>query len=141
MAIIIIFWACVMAIIFFVVGTFFKALASCLEGAITAIEQIIVVGLIMVVGMVGLYLLYAIIHGILNGGLMDVIAYVIELIITICIIFALFGMIGEIIIGIIMVCVQCLISVTAIILEKMAWIFEKGYVSSINLIFKYVEKC
>lgn len=120
MAIIIIFWACVMAIIFFVVGTFFKALASCLEGAITAIEQIIVVGLIMVVGMVGLYLLYAIIHGILNGGLMDVIAYVIELIITICIIFALFGMIGEIIIGIIMVCVQCLISVTAMILEKMA---------------------
>ena len=95
----------------------------------------------MVVGMVGLYLLYAIIHGILNGGLMDVIAYVIELIITICIIFALFGMIGEIIIGIIMVCVQCLISVTAMILEKMAWIFEKGYVSSINLIFKYVEKC
>lgn len=78
MAIIIIFWACVMAIIFFVVGTFFKALVSCLEGAITAIEQIIVVGLIMVVGMVGLYLLYAIIHGILNGGLMDVIAYVIE---------------------------------------------------------------
>lgn len=128
MAIIIIFWACVMAIIFFVVGTFFKALVSCLEGAITAIEQIIVVGLIMVVGMVGLYLLYAIIHGILNGGLMDVIAYVIELIITICIIFALFGMIGEIIIGIIMVCVQCLISVTAMILEKMAWIFEKGYV-------------
>ena len=49
---------------------------------------------------------------------MDVIAYVIELIITICIIFALFGMIGEIIIGIIMVCVQCLISVTAMILEK-----------------------
>ena len=40
-----------------------------------------------------------------------------------------------------MVCVQCLISVTAMILEKMAWIFEKGYVSSINLIFKYVEKC
>lgn len=141
MAIIIIFWACVMAIIFFVVGTFFKALASCLEGAITAIEQIIVVGLIMVVGMVGLYLLYAIIHGILNGGLMDVIAYVIELIITIlynlCIIWNDWRNHNWNNNGLCTMFNKCYSND----IRKMAWIFEKGYVSSINLIFKYVEKC
>ena len=85
----VIFWSAAFAIIFFVLGVFFKALASIFNALLTSIGGILAIGGLAGLAGIGLYLLYAIIDGIIKEGFWSVVGVILQLLDEICIIVAI----------------------------------------------------
>lgn len=143
----VIFWAAVFALIFFLLGVIFKALASVFNYAIPAS----VVGMIPIIGMflapvlllIAIGILYAIVVGIITEGFWSVVGLIILLIILIGIVVALFGWLGALLwlcLELIALCALHIIEFVSFGLEWLADKCESGYVTFLNVIIKRVNQ-
>lgn len=143
----VIFWAAVFALIFFLLGVIFKALASVFNYALQASVE----GMIPIIGMfctpillaIAIGILYAIVVGIITEGFWSVIGLLILLFILIGIVVALFGWLGSLLwvcLELIAVCVLYIIEFVSSGLEWLADGCESGYIKFLNVIIKRIDQ-
>ena len=141
MVAIVIFWAAVLAIVFFLLGTFFKALVAVFNGLLVFIGRILLIGgLTLLVG-VGLYLIYAITDGIINKGVGEVIGSIVLFLVVLGIIGAIFSELGEIILEVVLEVVP---PVLAAISDMLNWLVDKcerGYIKFLKVIVNRLDRC
>lgn len=143
----VIFWAAVFALIFFLLGVIFKALASVFNYAIQAsVESMIpIIGMfcVPILLAIALGILYAIVVGIITEGFWSVIGLLVLLSIIIGIVVALFGWLGSLLwvcLELIAVCVLYIIGYVSSGLEWLADGCERGYVKFLNVIIKRIDQ-
>lgn len=143
----VIFWAAVFALIFFLLGVIFKALASVFNYAL----QASVASMIPIIGMfcvpillaIAIGILCVIVVGIITDGFWSVIGYFVLLSIIIGIVVALFGWLGTLLwafLELIAVCVLYIIGFVSSGLEWLADGCESGYVKFLNVIIKRIDQ-
>lgn len=137
----IIFWAGVLAVFFFVAGSFFKALASGFSALISSLGLIIGLVFLTIVTLVILYLLYAITDGIISGGIGEVIGIIFVTFVIIGILGLVFGGLGAAILGLVLFGAFAVLEITNMILNRAADLFERGYIKSLKIIMDQLEKC
>lgn len=144
----VIFWAAVFALLFFLLGVIFKALASVFNYALQAsVEDMIpIIGLFCVPVLLAIVIgiLYAIVVGIITEGFWSVVGLLILLFIIIGIVVALFGWLGTLLwvcLELIAVCALYIIGVVSFVLEWLADKCECGYVKFLNAIIKRIDRC
>lgn len=133
----VIFWSAVFAVISFVLGIIFKALASALYGMVSSFVSIFNIGLCIVTVIIAINALCMIIEGIVNKSLFKVILIFIGIIIVV----GLFCYLGSWIYDVIMEAVICLIEIIAVILEWLAATCENAYARSLKAIVNRLDKC
>jgi hypothetical protein len=72
----IIFWAAVFAIIFFLIGVVCKGMAAVFSGAVETVTFVGAIGLLGSLAVGALYLIYAIVNGIITEGFMSVLGII-----------------------------------------------------------------
>lgn len=144
----VIFWAAVFALLFFLLGVIFKALASvfnyALQASVASMIPIIGMFFVPIILAIALGILYAIVVGIMTEGFWSVIGLLILLIILIGITVALFGWLGSLLwvfLELIAVCVLYIIGIVSFVLEWLADRCEWGYVKFLNVIIKRIDRC
>lgn len=137
----VIFWSATFAIIFFVLGIIFKALASAFNALLIAIVEVFVIG--GLVGLVGiaLYLLYAIIDGIIKEGFWSVGGMIIIFFIVLGAFVAIIGDTGKVLLDIVVTVAMFVLEIISSILECFAMTCEKGYAKFLAAITKRLDKC
>lgn len=143
----VIFWAAVFALLFFLLGVIFKALASVFNYAIQAsvASMIPIIGkfCIPILLAIALGILYAIVVGIMTEGFWSVIGLLILLVILIGITVALFGWLGALLwvfLELIAACVLYIIGLVSFGLEWLANRCERGYLKFLNVIIKRIDR-
>ena len=141
MVVFVIFWSAAFAIIFFLLGIFFKALASAFNAVLASIGGVLAIG--GFAGLLGivLYLLYAIIDGIIKKGLWSVVGSIVMLIIVLGIVGAIVGELGAALLELIVVMAEVILVVVSGILEWLAATCEKAYAKFLMAIIKRLDKC
>lgn len=137
----VIFWSATFAIIFFVLGIFFKALASAFNALLTSLGGVLAIGGLAGGAGVVLYLLYAIIDGIIKEGFWSVVGEIVLIFIVIGIIGALIGGLGAIILEIVVVVVGYALTIVSAILEWAADLCERKYAKFLKAIISRLDKC
>lgn len=133
----VIFWVALFAVICYILGTIFKALASMFNAFFTSFEKLIQwlvsAGLMIVI----LWFIWYTIDSFFNGGLLHVLYFLFCFSIVGGIAFTV-GSIALTITGYVMIIVMmfCFAATSYI-----AQIFETGYVKSLKIIMNNVEKC
>lgn len=137
----VIFWAALLAIIFFVLGIVFKGLASAFNALMSSVGAII--GFAALALLIGgaLYSLYAIVDGIITKGLGEVIGMIFLFLFELGLVGALVGPLGSLLINAATVIVQLFLVATSFVLEGAAAICQKGYDKFLTVIFKRLDKC
>lgn len=143
----VIFWAAVFALLFFLLGVIFKALASvfnyALQAAVASMIPIIGKFCIPILLAIALGILYAIVVGIMTEGFWSVIGLLILLVILIGITVALFGWLGALLwvfLELIVACVLYIVGFVSFGLEWLADRCERGYLKFLNVIIKRIDK-
>ena len=137
----VIFWSAAFAIIFFVLGVFFKALASIFNALLTSIGGIFAIGGLAGLAGIGLYLLYAIIDGIIKEGFWSVVGVIVLLLVEIGIIGAIVGGLGAALLELIVVVAEAILLFISGILEWLAATCERAYAKFLTAIIKRLDKC
>ncbi len=137
----VIFWAAAFAVLCFVLGICFKALSSVLNALLSSLEGILAIGGLTVIAMIVLFLLYAIVDGILTEGLGSVLLMILLLLVEIGIVGAILGGLGSLILSLAVMIVSFLFGTVSFVLEGAAAVCEKGYVRSLTVIGKRLDKC
>ena len=137
----VIFWAAVFAIVFFLLGNVFKALASGFSALITSLALLLSVGFLTLAAIIVLYLLYAITDGIITSGIGDVIGTIFITIVAIGILGALFGGLGAVLLEFVLGVVTLVLDIIDLVLNWAADLFERGYIKSLKTIINQLEKC
>lgn len=141
MASFVIFWSAIFAIIFFVLGIIFKALASAFNSLLTSLGIILAIGgLTSLVG-IGLFLMYAIVDGITKEGFKSVIGILVMMIVDIVILIAIVVGLGAGLFRIIVAIGRFVLSIISNILEFFAVIFENEYAKFLKAIINRLDKC
>lgn len=136
-----IFWAAVMAILFFLIGIVFKGLASVFNALLSSIGTTVVIGGCGLLAFLALYAIYGIVDGIITGGIWDTLGMIVLLVIEIGIVVALLGGLGSVIIGVIITVATFVLEIVSGILEGAAALSEKAYSHFLLVIVKRLEKC
>lgn len=143
----VIFWAAVFALLFFLLGVIFKALASvfnyALQASVASMIPIIGKFCIPILLAIALGILYAIVVGIMTEGFWSVIGLLILLVILIGITVALFGWLGALLwvfLELIVACVLYIIGLVSYGLEWLADRCERGYLKFLNVIIKRIDR-
>ena len=137
----VIFWSAIFAIIFFVLGIFFKALASAFNALLTSLGDVLAIGGLAGGAGVILYLLYAIIDGIIKEGFWSVVGEIVLIFIGICMMVAFTGGLGALILEIVVVVVRYVLTIVSEILEWAADLCERKYVKFLKAIISRLDKC
>lgn len=137
----VIFWSAAFAIIFFVLGVFFKALASIFNALLTSIGGILAIGGLTGLAGIGLYLLYAIIDGIIKEGFWSVVGMIVLFLVVIGIIGAIVGGLGAALLELIVVVAEAILFFISGILEWLAATCERAYTKFLTAIIKRLDKC
>ena len=137
MVTLVIFWAALFCVIFFLLGTLFKGLASLFTGFIYSVMDIISIAILAGLGIVVLFNLYAIAQGIRTSGLGKVIVYIVILVIELGIIGGLLGRLGAILLEL----AEFIITIVSAVFEGAAAFCEKAYAHFLLVIIKRVDKC
>ena len=140
MASIIIFWAAVSAVLFFLLGIFFKALASAAKamgGLVVLLAAVIVVagGILLV-----LYMIYGLTDEFLTKGFSEMVFEILVFFITLGIVGALLGGLGAIIFTIAVYAAAFVAGIIYIVLETAAGSCEAAYVGSLKTITKRLDQ-
>ena len=142
----VIFWAAVFALLFFLVGVIFKALASVFNYAI----QDSVAGMAPIIGMfcvpvllaAAIGILYAIVEGIITEGFWSVIGPIVLLVIFVGIIVALFGWLGALLLALLELVATCVLVIAGFVSFGLEWLADKcewGYITFLNVIIKRID--
>ena len=137
MVTLVIFWAALFCVIFFLLGTLFKGLASLFTGFIYSVMDIISIAILAGLGIVVLFTLYAIAQGIRTSGLGKVIGSMVILVIEFGIIGGLLGRLGAILLEL----AEFIITIVSAVFEGAAAFCEKAYAHFLLVIIKRVDKC
>lgn len=137
----VIFWSAAFAIIFFILGIFFKALASAFNALMASLGGILAIGGLAGLAGIALYLLYAIIDGIIKDGFWSVIGTIVMLVIVIGIVGAIVGGLGALILEIVVVVVGYALMIISAVLEWAADLCERSYAKFLKAIISRLDKC
>ena len=137
----VIFWSAAFAIIFFILGIFFKALASAFNALMASIGGVLAIGGLAGLAGIALYLLYAIIDGIIKNGFWSVIGTIVMLVIVIGIVGAIVGGLGELILEIVVMVVGYALMIISAVLEWVADLCERLYAKFLKAIISRLDKC
>lgn len=137
----VIFWSAAFAIIFFILGIFFKALASAFNALMASIGGVLAIGGLAGLAGIALYLLYAIIDGIIKNGFWSVIGTIVMLVIVIGIVGAIVGGLGELILEIVVMVVGYALMIISAVLEWAADLCERLYAKFLKAIISRLDKC
>lgn len=137
----VIFWSAAFAIIFFVLGIIFKALASACNALLSSIGGVLAVGGLASLAGVVLYLLYVIIDGIIKDGFWSVVGSIIIFLVILGFIGGIIGGLGAVLLELVVVIVSFVFEIISGILEWLASTCEKGYAKFLTAIIKRLDKC
>jgi len=137
----VIFWSAAFAIIFFVLGIFFKALASAFNALMASLGGILAIGGLAGLAGIALYLLYAIIDGIIKEGFWSVIGTIVMFFILIGIVGAIVGGLGAMILEIVVMVVGYALVIVSAVLEWAADLCERSYAKFLKAIISRLDKC
>ena len=137
----VIFWASLFCVIFFLLGTLFKGLASLFTGFVTSVMNVIRIAILAGLGIVALFALYLIASGIRTSGLGDVIGTIVIFVIVLGIIGGLLGGLGADLLDLATAVVEFVIAIVSGVLEGAAGICERAYVHFLMAIIKRLDKC
>ena len=137
----VIFWSAAFAIIFFILGIFFKALASAFNALMASIGGVLAIGGLAGLAGIALYLLYAIIDGIIKNRFWSVIGTIVMLVIVIGIVGAIVGGLGELILEIVVMVVGYALMIISAVLEWAADLCERLYAKFLKAIISRLDKC
>lgn len=141
MATLVIFWSATFAIIFFILGIFFKGLASAFNALMTSIGGVLAVGGLAGLAGIALYLLYAIIDGIIKDGFWSVVGTIFLLFILIGLVGALIGGLGAAILEIAVTIAIYALTILSAFLEWAANLCERSYAKFLKAIISRLDKC
>lgn len=136
----VVFWSATFAIIFFALGIIFKALASAFNALLTSIGGLIAIGGLTGLATLVLYLLYAIIDGIIKEGFWSVVGNVIFIVIVFGIIIGIIGGLGTVILEIAAAIASFLLTVVSVVLEWAADLCERAYAKFLKAIIGRLDK-
>ena len=114
---IVVFWASFLALLFFLLGIMFKALASAFNALLAATGKIVIYGGIAALGTLAVFLLCSIISGIITDGILSVLKDIVGFAIVAGVVFFLFGAIGAAIIEVIVSVADAIIGFISAVLE------------------------
>lgn len=137
----VIFWSAAFAIIFFILGIFFKALASAFNALMASLGGILAIGGLAGLAGIALYLLYAIIDGIIKEGFWSVIGTIVMFVILIGIVGAIIGGLGALILEIVVMVVGYALVIISAVLEWAADLCERSYAKFLKAIISRLDKC
>lgn len=136
-----IFWSAVFCILFFLLGAICKGLVALFHAILSSIGVAVAgVGLGGLAAL-ALFMVYAIIDGIIKEGFLSVLGYIVLLVVEIGIVILLVGWLGAIIVSIVVAIAEWLYDIVSAVLEGAAGLFEKGYIHFLQAIIKRLDKC
>lgn len=136
-----IFWLAIFAIIFFVLGVIFKALASALYALLDSMSKILAVGGLAGLTGVALYLLYAIIDGIIKDGFWSVVGMIVIFLIVLGSFGAIMEGFGALLLKMVVEAALFALDIISRILEWLAMTCEKKYAKFLTAIINQLDKC
>ena len=137
----VIFWSAMFAIIFFMAGTCFKALASAFNALISSLGAVLAFAGLAFLAAIALCLIYEMIEAIAGGSLGQILGTILLIGVEAAILFAIFGGIGAMILEIVVMVVTYALTAVSFVLEKAAFICEKGYAKSLTAIIRRLDRC
>lgn len=137
----VIFWAAFFALVFFVLGIIFKALASVFNALMYSIGKALVIGGLAALAAIVLYLLYAIVDGIVKSGLLSVIGAIVLLVVVFGILGALFVKLGAVLLELVITVALYVLDAVSGALEWLAVGCESGYIKFLRIIINRLDKC
>ena len=138
---IVVFWASFLALLFFLLGIMFKALASAFNALLAATGKIVIYGGIAALGTLAVFLLCSIISGIITDGILSVLKDIVGFAIVAGVVFFLFGAIGAAIIEVIVSVAEAIIGFISAVLEGISDFCENRYHSFLSAIMKRLDRC
>lgn len=136
----VIFGAAILAVLFFVFGVIFKAIASALNATLSSGGNILCLGAVAVVVAIVLEVVGEIIDDIVRNGFWSALGSIIIVVIVIGVLGSLFGGIGAVLFEIIVTVVALLFELASNTLELLADKCEKGYVKSLKVIINRLDR-
>ncbi len=131
------FGAALSALIFYVLGIFFKALASAFYTLETSGSLLLAIaGLVLFLDVV-----LALISDVAIDGVLGVLSLIGGVLLVLAIIGALLGWLGEIIVTVAAAVVGVVFNIISTVLELIAGLCEHGYIKSLSAITRRLEKC
>lgn len=144
----VIFWAAVFALLFFLLGVIFKALASvfnyALQASVASMIPIIGMFFVPIILVIALGILYAIVVGIITEGFWSVIGPLIILLIMIAILVALFGWLGSLLLVLLELIASYFLYIIGLVSFGLEWLAdrcERGYIKFLHVIIKRIDRC
>ena len=136
----VIFWSSFFALVFFVLGVIFKALASALNALLSSIK-VLSLGALAAIIMIALFLLYVIVEGIVKGALLSVIGAIIMFVVVLGIFGAIFGGLGAVLLELVVTVALFVLDIVSGVLEWLANGCENGYIKFLRIIINRLDKC
>lgn len=136
----VIFWSSFFALVFFVLGVIFKALASALNALLSSIK-VLSLGALAAMIVIALSLLYAIVDGIVKGGLLSVIGTIVMFVVVLGIFGAIFGGLGAALLELVVTVALFVLDIVSGALEWLANGCENGYIKFLRIIINRLDKC
>lgn len=137
----VIFWSATFAIIFFVLGIIFKALASAFKALLTSLGMMIGIGGLVGLAVLALVLLYNVIDGIIKDGFWSVVGEIVFIIVMLGIVGAWIGGLGVLILETVVLIADNIITITSAVLEWAAYLCERLYARFLTAIIVRLDKC
>ena len=137
----VIFWAALFTIVFFLAGTCFKALASAFNAVLESISMILAIAGLAAAAVIAISLVYGVIDMIMTGGIEQLVLIIISMVIILGIAGALIFGLGAILLEAAVNVITLVLTAVSFILEKAAFICERGYAKSLAAIVNRVDKC
>ncbi len=136
----IVFFAAVFCILFFVLGSVFKAAESMIKGLLRSLGMTILIALFVGIALVLIFAVYGIAEGIRTGGMGNIAGMIILIVADAAVLFVIVGPIGGIVLSAVVAIAAAVISAMAFILGGASNLMEAAYTFFLNKIKGYVEK-
>lgn len=136
----VIFWAAFFALVFFVLGIIFKALASAFNALLSSIK-VLSLGALAAIIVIALFLLYVIVEGIVRGALLSVIGAIVMFLVVLGVLGAILGGLGAALLELIITVSLLILDIVSGVLEWLADGCERGYIKFLRVIINRLDKC
>lgn len=136
----VIFWASFFALVFFVLGVIFKALASAFNALLSSIK-VLSLGALAAIIVIALFLLYVIVEGIVRGALLSVIGTIVMFLVVLGVLGAILGGLGAALLEFIVTVSLLILDIVSGVLEWLAEVCENEYIKFLRIIINRLDKC
>ncbi len=137
----IIFGAALMCLLFFVLGSILKFLASVFNGLLTSGYLLIIIFFLAGITSVALFLVYMIVDGFLTGIIVELLGSLIGLVIIVGFMLTIITGIAAPIISIALMLLETVLNITSAVLENGSRVCEKIFIYFLTQIYKRIDRC